>query len=113
MKKIFIVVVIVLIAIAAAVFFYRYQILQYSAEALIRNLLPPYIKIGHMVFEPDGKEVKLKDFAILNPPGFSDGELMSIKEISCAYRMRGRSLLDGIEIMEPLLRGTAVSMSWI
>jgi len=105
MKRISIVLAIILVVIALAVFFYRYQILQYSAEALIRNLLPGYVKIGSMVFEPDGKEVKLKDFVILNPPGFSGEELMLIKEISCAYRMKGKSLLDGVEIMEPLLKG--------
>lgn len=110
MKKIFIALAVILVIIAATVFFYRYQILQYSAETLIRNLLPSYIKIGSMVFEPDGKEVKLKDFAILNPPGFSSGELMQIKEISCAYRMRGKSLLDGIEIMEPSLKGAVLNI---
>lgn len=100
-KKLAIFAVVVTAAIVIAVFIYRFQILQYSAETLIRKALPGYVTIDKIDFEFKDSRVVLKDFRISNPPGFSRRYLMRIKEIVCAYRMKSLNILDGIEILKP------------
>ena len=109
-KKLAIFVMIVTTAIVAAIFIYRLQILQYSAENLIRKALPDYVTIEKINFEFKNNRVVLKDFRISNPPGFSGRYLIQIKEIACAYRMRTLNILDGIEILKPSFIGPSLSI---
>ncbi len=104
MKKFFIFILIIAVAAAAFVFIYRYQIFQYSAEKVIRNLLPDYIRIDKIAFDLKNSRVVLGDFKIVNPEGFSAKYLLEIESITCRYRMLGKSLLDGFEVLEPIFR---------
>ncbi len=101
MRAFFIILLIIIVIIITAVFIYRYQIFQYSAESIIRNLLPDYIRIDKINFDLKNSKVVLADFKILNPEGFSDRYFLEIKDITCKYRMKGRNIIDGIEILDP------------
>jgi len=101
-RKLFIL-LIILSAIIAAIFVYRYQVLQYSAETIIRRLLPDYVKVDKINFDFRKGRVILTDFRILNPDYFSNRCLLEIAQISCGYRTRGKNILDGLEIFEPSL----------
>ena len=103
LKRLVLVAIIIVTIIAAAVFLYRYQIFQYSAESMIRKLLPPYVKIDTINFDLKNSRVVLNGFKISNPDGFSEKFLLEITGITCGYRMRGKSIIDGIEILEPSL----------
>ena len=107
-KKIAVSVFIFLVVAVAAAFFFRYQILQYSAEKLIRTNLPPYVKISSMRFDFKDKKIVFNGFRLSNPADFSYTDMLEIKEISCKYALKGNNIIDGIELtdlifMEPLL----------
>src|SRR3989338_7473763 len=102
-KKIIITIVIIVAIAAGAVFFYRYQIFQYSAETIIRKALPDYVKIDKINFDLKNNQVILTSFKILNPVGYSARYLLEVGDIRCKYKMRGANILDGIEILSPEL----------
>src|SRR3989338_5982658 len=102
MKASFIIIFSLLLLIAiTAIFLYRYQILQYSAETIIRKVLPDYIKIDNIKFDPKDSRIIFERFKILNPDGYSNSYLLEISEAACRYKMMGKSLLEGMEIFEP------------
>ena len=103
-KKILIAAVILILISAAVIFIYRYQILKYSAESFIRKSLPDYIKIDKIDLKPQESKLVLRGFKILNPSGYSNNYLLEIEEVVCAYRMKGKSFTDGIEILEPIIK---------
>ena len=103
-KKILIVLTILLAAAALLLFIYRYQILKYSTETLIRKALPDYIKIEKILFQPERSRIVFENFKILNPPGFSYQNILEIKKISCGYKMKGNNILDGLEMLEPVFQ---------
>jgi hypothetical protein len=92
------------VAIAAFIFFQRISILQYTAETVIRSVLPECVSIGSVRLDAGASRITVRDFAIVNPPGFSSGKLITIGEVSCRYRMRGRNILDGMELFDPEFR---------
>lgn len=103
-KKIFLFVLILAIAAAGAIFFYRYNILRYSAETVIRRLLPGYASVDKINFDFQKGEVSLGGFRILNPRGFSDKYLIEIEEVVCQYSMKGKNILEGIDLQAPVLK---------
>lgn len=110
LKKIFIFILVIIIIAVAAIFIYRYQILQYSAEAIIRKILPDYVKIDKIDFRPQDNKLLLDGFKISNPPGFSNDYLLDIEEVVCAYRMKGKGIVDGIEILEPVFKAATLNI---
>lgn len=102
-KSVIIIITVVIVLIAVSVFIYRYQILQYTAETLIRKYLPDYVKIGSVKFDFAKGDVTLGGFKVLNPPGFSKEYLIEIEKIACHYKLRGKTIMDGIEISSPVL----------
>jgi hypothetical protein len=109
-KKLIIIIVAAVGLIAAAIFIYRYQILQYTAETLIRKRLPNYVRINNIRFDFSKGEVVLSGFKILNPPEFSKEYLMEIEKISCRYKMRGKTILDGPEFSGPAMTGAVLDI---
>jgi hypothetical protein len=110
MKKIVIVILVVLAMIAAAAFIYRYQILQYSAERFLKSILPHYARIDGIAFEPSRDEVIFKGFKILNPAGFSARYLLEIENLTCHYRMRGKTMLDGFDVMDAVFKNAVLNV---
>lgn len=104
MKKFVLISSLLIIAVAVVFFIYRYQILQYSAENIIRSILPKYVKIDKIIFDAKTGEVSLNGFKILNPRGFSSDYLLEIESISCRYKMRGQDIREGFEVTEPLFK---------
>ena len=104
------VIIIALLAIAVSVFIYRYQILQYTAETLIRKYLPDYIRIDKIIFDARENDLLLGGFKVLNPPGFSKEYLLEIEKIEFHYKMRGKSIIDGIELTSPVLTGALLNI---
>ena len=92
----------VVVIIAAVIFFYRYQIIQYSTDAIIRKLLPDYVKVDRIYFEFKNNKIVLAGFRILNPAAFSDKYLLAIDEVACGYALKGKNILDGFEVIQPV-----------
>ncbi len=110
-KKLIIPGLIIIIAIIAiSAFLYRYQILQYTAEKLIRKYLPSYARIDTIKFDFRKGEARIGGFKIINPPGFSDEYLLEIGKITCHYRLRGKALADGFEIADPVLSNIVLNI---
>ncbi|MDD5681576.1 MAG: hypothetical protein PHI59_10105, partial [Candidatus Omnitrophica bacterium] len=80
MKKFFIVVFIFIIAAVLGLFIYRYQIIQYSADKIIRSHLPEYIRIDKINFDAKSGKIIIGGFKILNTTGFSNSYLIEIEE---------------------------------
>ncbi|MDP3789416.1 MAG: hypothetical protein Q8R48_03325, partial [Candidatus Omnitrophota bacterium] len=104
MKNFFIGIIILIIVSAAAIFIYRYQILQYSADKIIRSYLPDYVRVEKIDFDAKFGKIILSGFKILNPPDFSNNYLIEIEEVSAAYKMNGKNLVDGFEILNPVFK---------
>lgn len=100
MKKFFIVVLVILIVAAAVVFYFRYDIFQFGAESVIKSKLPAYIHVDRIIFDLQNGVLRVKGFAVRNPRGFSGRYMASIGEITCRYKMRGKTILDGIEVTD-------------
>lgn len=103
-KRLLIAVTIIALVAGGAIFIYRYQIFQYSAETVIRKLLPDYVRVDKINFDLKNNKVVFTDFKILNPEDFSTRYLLEIEEITCVYRIKGKNILDGLEILEPSFR---------
>lgn len=99
------------IAVASAViFFYRYQIIQYSTEAIIRKLLPDYVTVDRLSFDFNKSKIALHGFRIVNPSGFSSRYLLEVTEMSCRYKLRGATILDGFEVLEPVFTAPVLNI---
>lgn len=109
-KKVLVGCCIAAVAVMAVAFVYRYSILQYTADTLIRNALPDYIRIDRISFGFVEGRVIIGGFKVVNPQGFSAPYLIEIGEISCRYSLRGKSILDGIDIKEPVFRNAVLSI---
>lgn len=93
----------ILIAIIAVVLiFYRLSILSYTAETIVRNILPDYVRVDKISFDLSLSRASLKGFRIINPPGYSAKYLLEIGDMSCRYKMKGKTVLDGLEIIDPV-----------
>jgi len=103
-KKIFLSLLVLFIIVASVAFFYRYKILQYSAQTLIRKVLPEYISVDRIYFDFKRGEIAFTGFKILNPPGFANKYLLEIGEITCGYKKRGKAVIEGFEVVEPVLK---------
>jgi len=107
-KKVFnkfsIFLIITIAVIVVSVSFHRLSIIQYTAETIVRNVLPGYVSIDKISFDIKSSRVTLKGFSIFAPPGFKQKKLIEIAEVACRYRMRGKNILDGIEIVDPVFK---------
>ena len=109
-KKLLLVLIIILIAAVAGVYIYRFQILQYSADTLIRSHLPDYVRIDKITFDARNSKVALNGFKILNPPGYSSNYVLEVEEVSCRYKFKGKDISEGFEIIEPSFKRALVNM---
>ena len=95
----FLVILLVFAAIIGGVLWhYRYDIFQYSAEAIIRDKLPEYVHVDRIIFDLQNNILQVRGFAIKNPKGFEDKYLATIDTITAHYKMNGSNILDGIEV---------------
>ncbi|MFH0764115.1 MAG: DUF748 domain-containing protein [Candidatus Omnitrophota bacterium] len=102
MKKILIALIVIAALAAAAIFIYRYQLVQYSADKIIRGYLPDYVRIDKINFDAKSGRIVINGFKILNPPHFSNSCLIEMEEASCGYRMKGKTPAEGFEILDPV-----------
>ena len=109
-KKVLIFLVISAVVIATLAFFYRYRIIQYSADVFIRKALPSYVRIGKINLDPKSSRISLENIKILNPPKFSNQYLAEAGNISCVYKMKGKNILDGIELAEPVISKLTINI---
>ena len=109
-KKIILITAAFFCIIATAIFIHRYQILQYTTEALIRKHLPSYVKIDTIRFDFRKGYVVLGGFKILNPPEFSKEYLVEIEKIVFHYKMRGRTIVEGLELDSPVLSNAVLNI---
>lgn len=98
MKKLLIILLVFLLIGGGILWHFRFDIFQFSADSIIRKLLPSYIHVDEMIFDLKNGVLWVKGFSIQNPKGFQNRYLATIGEITCSYRMQGKNILDGIEI---------------
>lgn len=98
MKKFGIFLLIVLVIAGGLIYHYRYDIFQFSAESIIKRLLPAYVHVDRIIFNLREGVLQVKGFGIKNPAGFQDKYLATIEEVVCRYKMQGKNILDGIEV---------------
>ena len=104
-KKIFISLAIIALVIVGTIYIYRHAIIRFYAEKTIRENLPGYIRIDKINFDFVNNRASFGNFKILNPPGFSSEYLISIKDISCRYGIRGHGIMpESLEITEVLFK---------
>ncbi len=109
-KKPAIITAVIFILIICSIFIYRYQIIQYASEKLIRKYLPAYVKIDSIRFDFGKGDVVLGGFKILDPPEFSKEYLVEIERITCHYKLRGKTILDGMELSGPVLNNVLLNV---
>lgn len=109
-KKVIIAIVVLTVLIIASVFVYRYQILQYTTETVIRKYLPDYMKIDTINFDFAKGSVSLGGLKILNPPQFSKEYLVEVEKVVCHYKLRGRGMASGIELSSPVLTNAVLEI---
>ena len=98
MKKIGIILLVFLIIGAAVIWHFRFDIFQYSAESIIMNMLPEYVHVKRIIFDLPNGVMRVQGFGIKNPRGYEAKFLASVESITCRYKMRGKNILDGIEV---------------
>jgi hypothetical protein len=97
--KIFGIIVLVIFVVAvSALYIFRYDIFQFSAETVIKKLLPDYVHVDRIIFDLKNNVLKVHGFGLRNPKGFENRYLVSIETVICNYKMRGANILDGIEV---------------
>lgn len=89
----------VIVGAGAGAYIYRHEIIRRTAEMVVRNFLPDYIKVDGLRIDLKGSRVGLLGFKALNPSGFSERYLLEAKEIYCDYKLAGKTILDGIEVL--------------
>ncbi len=95
------IVLFVLILIGLGVIYYfRFNIFQYSAERVIREKLPPYLAVKNMVFDLEKGHISLQGVEVKGPAGYQSKHIARIKELSCDIKLKGSTILDGIEVTE-------------
>ena len=109
-KTILPIIVIILLALAVTIFIYRYNILRYSADAIIRSLLPSYVRVDKIDFDARSSRVTLYGFKILNPRAFRYEYLLEIGSIVCEYRLKGKTILEGFEVMSPVFKDAVLDV---
>jgi len=97
-KVVIIAILVALLGGAGVVYYRRHEILQVSAETVIRKNLPPYMAVKEILFDFQKSILRLKGITVKNPPGYSNKFLVTINEVSCKYRKKGNTLFDGIEV---------------
>ena len=100
MKKFLLIVLVLLMAAGAGVWYYRYDIFQFSAETIIKKMLPGYVHVDRLIFDLKNGVLTVEGFSIRNPKGFQNRYLATIGSIPCRYKMQGKNILDGIEITD-------------
>jgi hypothetical protein len=97
-KKILIILLIIFVAIVAVVYYFRYDIFQVSAEAIIKKNLPPFVHVDRIIFNLKDGLLEIKGFSLRNPRGYINKDLARIDSITCRYKMKGDNILDGLEV---------------
>ncbi|MGB2651205.1 MAG: hypothetical protein WBD00_03260 [Candidatus Omnitrophota bacterium] len=98
LKKIVIAILLITIIAAAGIYYFWSDIFKYSADTIIRNSLPSYVKVDGIVFDLKEGKMTIDGLAVKNAPGYTSKHLAEIAHITCRYKMKGDNILDGIEV---------------
>ena len=98
MKKILILIVVFAAMAGTVIYIFRDDILQYSAQSIVKKNLPDYIVVDKVVFDYRKGELIFKGLAVKNPPGYDEKFLASIGTLTCGYKFRGKGIFEGIEV---------------
>ncbi|MFH1305903.1 MAG: DUF748 domain-containing protein [Candidatus Omnitrophota bacterium] len=98
MKKVGLVLLVLILIAGGFIYHNRFKIVKLSAESIIRENLPPYVKIKELTLDPEAGTLKAKGLTVEGPKGFESKFLAGIEELSCKYRLKENNILNGIEI---------------
>ena len=110
MKKFSLFVLGAIIIAFGVVYYFRYDIFQYSADSIFRKNLPSYIKVGEFVFDVENSLLKISDFTVKNPRGYGNKYFAEIDEITCKYKQKGKNILNGIEVTDINIDGPVINI---
>ena len=110
MKKILLVLFIIFIAGLAVIYYFRHDIFQVSAEAVIRKSLPPFVTVDRIIFDLKKGLLEVKGFAIENPKGYKNKSLARIDSITCKYKLKSDNVLGGLEVTEITARRPLINI---
>ncbi|MFH1846038.1 MAG: DUF748 domain-containing protein [Candidatus Omnitrophota bacterium] len=100
MKKIGLFLLAVIVIVGGIVFYYRYEIFQFSGEAIIMKNLPSYVTVEGVKIDLRNGTLHVKGFGLRNPEGYYNKFLARIGNITCKFQRKGQRILDGIEVTE-------------
>ncbi|MFA6636879.1 MAG: DUF748 domain-containing protein [Candidatus Omnitrophota bacterium] len=98
MKKIFFGIAAAIMLLAGGLWFYRYDVVRFSVSAVMERKIPGNVSIQRIVVDLPAKKVDVYGLVIGNPAGFSDPIFADIGVLSVKYRMRGKTILTGVDI---------------
>jgi len=98
MRKIGTAVIAAILMLLFVVYAFRNEIFQYSAENIIIDNLPPYVSVDRIIFDLKKRSMKVTGLRIDNPSGYENDHFAEIGNITCEYEMRGKTILEGIEV---------------
>ncbi|MGB3112628.1 MAG: DUF748 domain-containing protein [Candidatus Omnitrophota bacterium] len=110
MKKLGIILLVFLVIFAGIIYYFRFEIFQHSAEAIVRKNLPPYVTVQNILFNLKEDLLEVKGLGIKNPKGYRAKDLATVGSITCRYKMKGKNILDGIKVTEIVTRGFVINI---
>ena len=98
MKKFFLALLILIVSVAAAVWVFRYDILRFSANMALEKVIPGNVAVKKIVVDHSARKIEVHGLTMANPRGFSESIFAEMGVFTVKYRMRGKTILTGIEI---------------
>ncbi|MBD3295739.1 MAG: DUF748 domain-containing protein [Candidatus Omnitrophica bacterium] len=109
-KRLAVFALILIVAGAGILWFYRYEIVRYSAEKIIKAALPEYVRVDDIIVDPENGELTAQGLALLNPSGFHNRYMVTVDRVFCRFRMKGEHILDGIRITDVRAEGPRINI---
>ncbi|MFH1552023.1 MAG: hypothetical protein ABID83_00060 [Candidatus Omnitrophota bacterium] len=110
MKKLAFIVLVFIAVVVGVLYVFRFDIFQYSAETIIKKNLPAYVKVDSIIFNLEKGTMEVNGLGIKNPKGYHNKFLATIKTITCRYKMKGKNILDGIEVTEIIAQSPVINI---
>lgn len=110
MKKTLIFLLCLFFAAGFGVWYLRGDIIRFAADIFFKKVIPGNVVVEKVVLDLSGGKLELYNLAVRNPAGFQDLYFADVPFLSISFRMRGRTVLSGVEVTGLELKDPVVSM---